>query len=121
MNRNPLILSLAMSALLGSGLASGHGRYRPRVLTLEEEEERSVQRMVARARARRRATERERRRAEEAEQARIAAEKEAARPKSRQELRAKARDLPSTWEARQATKSKPQSESLRRMLRKARK
>ena len=120
MNRNPLLLTLAMAAILGGGYASP-GAYRRREFTIEEEEAQSVHRMMARARQRRRIAERERQRAEEAEAARIAAEKEAARPKSRQELRAKARDLPSAWEARQATKSKPHSDSLRRLLRKAKK
>lgn len=92
MNRNPMVLSLAMAALLGGGGFNSGGAYRPRDFTLDEVEEQSVQRMLRQARHRRRMSERQRQREEEAKAARIAAEKEAARPKSRQELRALARE-----------------------------
>jgi hypothetical protein len=87
--RDPIaaIALAGMAALLGSG----HGQYRRREFTLDEEEAQSARRMLNRARARARQTEREHRLLREAEEARIAAEKEAARPKSRQELRAAAR------------------------------
>lgn len=86
MSRNALALTAAVAMLLGGGMQA-YPRQR-REFTLDEEEEQSVRRMVNRARARRRQTEWERK----AEAARIAAEKEAARPKSRQELRALARE-----------------------------
>jgi sRNA-binding protein len=86
------LIGLAALAV-GVSLEGGHGQYRRREFTLDEEEAQSVHRMLNRARARRRQTERERRRAEEAKAARIAAEIEAARPKSRQELRARDRQM----------------------------
>jgi uncharacterized protein HemX len=89
-NRNPLMLTALVGAVLGVGLG-GSSYHRPRQFTLDEEEAQSARRMLNRARARRRQTERERRREEERLAADEAARIEAARPKSRQELRAKAR------------------------------
>lgn len=84
MSRQAMILSAAMAALLGGGMPD---RRHARVLTLDEEEERSVQRMKDRAAGERRRSERERRQAAARLAAKLAAEAEAARPKSRQELR----------------------------------
>lgn len=124
MNRNPMLLSLAMAAVLGSGLGGRSSYHRPREFTLDEEEAQSARRMLNRARARRRAQAREDRLLLEAEEARIAAEKEAARPKSRQELRARERaqlNRPQHVETRFGRPVvKPKSSSLERMLGKKR-
>jgi hypothetical protein len=91
MNRNPMLLSLAMAAVLGVGGGGRSSYYRPREFTLDEEEEQSVHRMLNRARARRRAMARAEITERELAAVREAAAKEAARPKSRQELRFAAR------------------------------
>src|SRR5690349_9272376 len=92
-----LVALAGIAALAAGGPSFGvYDRYSPRQnrrLTLDEEEEASVQRMMRRAAAERRRTERERRQAAERLAERRAAEKEAARPKSRQELRARERAI----------------------------
>lgn len=124
MSFRAMALAAAMTALLGGG--SDYGRYqRRRELTLDEEEEQSVYRMIRRAHALRLRAERHRRQAAEREAACIAAEIEAARPKSRQELRAReravlkssGREMPTTRYGRVIPKDK--SSSLERMLAKA--
>jgi hypothetical protein len=116
-------LNIASIAALGLGLSVGHGypnrRRYMRELTLDEVEEGWVQTQIRNRRQAECRAAREAQRAREKEAARIAAEIEAARPKSRQELRAKTRAAGSPIRAN--TKYKPQSASLKRLLKGKRK